>query len=155
MRHLVFATAALFATTTLASAAEPYADPVALLTALYEGYAPTHEFPDQDAIDAMQSARLNGLFEKDIKEANGDIGRIDFDPYINGQDYTITKLKIDPPLYAGGKAIVHVTFDNFDTPQDLGYALVKEEGGWKIDDVWASSADYSYDLLDILQAPMP
>ena len=152
--RILLAAAAMFALIGAASA-ETYTDPARLLAALYEGYSPAHEYPDQDAIDAMQSERLNGLYDADMKEANGDIGRIDFDPYINGQDYTITKLLIGEPCYAGRKAVVHVTFDNFETPQDLGYLLVNENGGWKIDDVWAASAEYSYDLLDILQAPMP
>lgn len=47
-----------------------------------------------------------------------------------------------------------VTFRNFDTPQELGFLLVDEDG-WKIDDVWGGSPDYSYDLLDILQSPLP
>lgn len=95
-----------------------------------------------------------GSFEKDRQEANGEIGRIDFGPYINGQDYQVSDLVIGEPYIAGGKAVVKVTFRNFDTPQELGFLLVDEDG-WKIDDVWGGSSDYSYDLLDILQAPLP
>lgn len=133
--------------------AESYADPRALLEALYAGYMPPNDYPPDEA--PLQSARLNGLFEKDAQEADGEIGRINFGPYINGQDYQISKLVIGAPAYAGGKAMVQVTFDNFDTPQDLGFLLVDEAGGWKIDDVWGGSAEFSYDLLDILQAPLP
>ncbi len=41
-----------------------------------------------------------------------------------------------------------------DTPQELGFLLVNEDG-WRVDDVWNVNAEYSYDLLDILQAPLP
>lgn len=113
---------------------------------------PPNDFPPDET--ALQSERLNGLFEKDQQEANGEIGRIDFGPYINGQDYQVSDLVIGEPYIAGGKAVVKVTFRNFDTPQELGFLLVNEDG-WKIDDVWGGSADYSYDLLDILQSPLP
>ena len=83
-----------------------------------------------------------------------EIGRIDFGPYINGQDYQVSDLVIGEPYLAGGKAVVKVTFRNFDTPQELGFLLVDEDG-WKIYDVWGGSPDYSYDLLDILQSPLP
>ena len=132
--------------------AQSYSDPKALLEALYAGYMPPNDFPPDET--ALQSERLNGLFEKDQQEANGEIGRIDFGPYINGQDYQVSDLVIGEPYIAGGKAVVKVTFRNFDTPQELGFLLVNEDG-WKIDDVWGGSADYSYDLLDILQSPLP
>lgn len=132
--------------------AQSYDSPKALLEALYAGYMPPNEFPPDQS--PLQSERLNGLFEKDQQEANGEIGRIDFDAYVNGQDYQITDLVIGEPLIAGGKAAVKVTFANMGTPQELGYLLVNEDG-WKVDDVWYAGDDFSYDLLDILQAPMP
>lgn len=132
--------------------AQSLADPKAPLEALYAGYMPPNEFPPDQA--PLQSARLKGLFEKDQQEADGEIGRIDFDPFVNGQDYDITDLVIGDPYLAGGKAVVKVTFKNMGTPQEMGYLLVNEQG-WKIDDVWYAGADFSYDLLDMLQAPMP
>ena len=103
----------------------------------------------------LRSKRLNDLFEADAQEANGDIGRIDFDPFINAQDYDVSKVEVSEPSYAAGKALVRVNVVNFGEPDEFGILLVKEAGGWKIDDVWNEGADYSYDLLDILQAPMP
>jgi hypothetical protein len=132
--------------------AQSFTDPRALLEALYAGYLPPNDYPPDET--ALQSERLNGLFEKDQQEANGEIGRIDFGPYVNGQDYDLKNLVIGEPYMAGGKAVVKVTFHNFDTPQELGFLLIDEDG-WKIDDVWGGSADYRYDLLDILQSPLP
>lgn len=155
MQLRVLVSAALLVASTMGAAhAEDFADPVKLLEAIYAQYATDKEFPDNDFTTAQQSQRLNALYDADAKEAGDEIGRIDFDPYINGQDYEIKKLKIDKPLYAGGKAIVHVTFENFSDPQDLGIALVKEGEGWKVDDIW-SGGEYPFDLLDILQAPLP
>jgi hypothetical protein len=150
MRHLAFLALALLATP---SFAEDYSDPKALVEALYAGYMPPNEFPPD--MSALQSKRLNGLFAADSKEADGEIGRIDFDPFINGQDYAVTKVEVSEPSYAAGKALVRVNIVNFGEADEFGLLLVKEGGGWKVDDVWNSRADYSYDLLDILQAPMP
>lgn len=132
--------------------AQTYDSPAALLEALYAGYQPPNEFPPDQS--PLRSERLNALYEADQKEADGEIGRIDFDPFVNGQDYQITNLVIGEPYLAAGRAVVKVTFENMGTPQELGYSLVKEDG-WKVDDVWYAGDDFSYDLLDILQAPLP
>lgn len=155
MRNLVLALSIVaLPLGSVAVQAEDFADPVKLLEAIYGQYAPGHDFPDGNFISAQQSQRLNALYDADAKEAGDEIGRIGFDPYINGQDYEIKKLKIEKPLYAGGKAIVHVSFENFGDAQDLGIALVREGAAWKVDNIWAGG-EYPYDLLDILQAPLP
>lgn len=150
MRQLAFLAAVLLATP---ASAQEFADPRALLEALYAGYGSAYDYPPDQA--PLRSERLNGLYESDAREANGEIGRIDFDPFVNGQDYEITGLEIGEPYFAGGKAVVRVRFENFGTPNELGVLLVEEGGGWKIDDVWNGGADYGYDLLDILQGPLP
>jgi len=150
MRHLAFLAVFLLATPALA---QDFSDPEAVVEALYAGYGPAYDYPPDQS--PLMSERLNGLYEKDAKEADGEIGRIDFDPFINGQDYQLDKLDIGEPYYAGGKAVVRVSFENMGTPNEVGVLLAKEGDGWKIDDVWNADDEYSYDLLDILQAPMP
>ena len=152
MRTFAFAALALALIATPALA-EDYSDPKALVEALYAGYLPPNEFPPD--ITALQSKRLNDLYDADAKEANGDIGRVDFDPFINGQDYDVSKVDIGEPLVAAGKALVKVTVVNFGEADEFGVLLVKEGAAWKVDDVWHEGEDYNYDLLDILQAPMP
>lgn len=149
MRRLAFLAFALIVTP---SVAQDYSDPRAVIEALYDGYGSAYDYPPDQS--PLFSERLNGLYEVDAKEANGEIGRIDFDPFINGQDYQLTALKIDEPYVAGGKAVVRVSFENMGTPNEVGILLVKDSAGWKIDDVW-NGGEYSYDLLDILQAPLP
>jgi len=154
MRYITLLALALLGTPLATSAfAVDYADPKALVEAFYAGYQPPNEFPPDQA--PLLSERLNRLYEADAREADGDIGRIDFDPFVNAQDYQLGKLEIGDPYLAGGKAVVRVSFENMGTPNELGVLLVKEGGGWKIDDVWNADTEYGYDLLDILQAPMP
>lgn len=150
MRHFAFIAFALVAAPALG---QDFSDPRAVVETLYAGYGPAYDFaPDPSP---LFSERLKGLFEADAREADGDIGRIDFDPFINGQDYQITALEIAEPYIAGGKAVVRVSFENMGTANEVGVLLVKEAEGWKIDDVWNGGGEFSYDLLDILQAPMP
>jgi hypothetical protein len=150
MRHLV-ALAVLFVASP--ALAVDYSDPKSVVEAVYAGYLPPHDF--SSSIRDLQSRRLNDLYDADAKEANGEIGRIGFDPFINGQDYDVTKVEISDPAYAAGKALVRVNIVNFGEPDEFGVLLVEEGGKWKVDDVWNNRPDYSYDLLDILQAPMP
>lgn len=155
MRLLVAALAVFAATLTAASAVD-FSSPKAVVEALYAPYfQPTDNF-DYNLLDddPLISARLKSLYAKDQEEAAGDIGRIDFDPYINGQDFQVSDLAVGEPVYAGGKALVRATFKNFDSAQDMGYLLVKEGDAWKIDNMWAGESEYPYDLLDMLQAPL-
>lgn len=135
--------------------AQSFDDPRDTIAELYSSYVQGDIYVEPP-LGALLSARLYGLFEADWAdaEAAGGMGRIDFDPFVNGQDFDITDLVLDEPYYAGGRAVVHVEFRNFGEPQAMGYLLVDEDG-WKIDNLWVTSHDYSYELLDILQQPLP
>ncbi len=153
--RLTLAAAVLLAALVPAFAVD-FTSPKAVVEALYEPYFQPYESFDYQLLDAtpLQSAGLNALFAKDREEAGEGIGRIDFDPYINGQDFQVTDLAVGEPVYAGGRAVVGVTFKNFEQPQDMGFLLVKEGEAWKIDNMWASESEYPYDLKDILNAPL-
>ena len=129
--------------------------PKDLLTALYAPYSKGDSF-DWSKWDEtkFRSKHLNALFAKDLKEAKGDVGRLDFDPYVDGQDYQITGLKIGDATITGTTAKVEVTFKNFDTAEDLMFTLVKESDGWKVDDVVSSSKDNPYSLKAIMEGPL-
>jgi hypothetical protein len=131
-----------------------YDTPEALLQALYAPYSKADFDWNSWDESAFRSAHLNELFAKDAKEADGEVGRLDFDPYIDGQDYQITDLKIGEATIKGETATVEVTFKNFDTPDDLTFTLVKEDDGWKIDDVVNPNKDFPYSLKAIMEAPL-
>jgi hypothetical protein len=152
MRPLILAFIALAATIFPALA---YDTPKALLEALYTPYLAGDSFKwDNWDESKLRSKELNDLFAKDLKEADSDVGRLDFDPYIDGQDYVVTDLKYGEPTITGDTAKVEVTFKNMDSPEDLMFTLVKEADGWKIDNVVSSSNEYPYDLKAIMTAPL-
>ncbi len=151
MHRLLLALVALAATALPAFA---YDTPKSLLEALYTPYkSDTFDWDKWDEAQFRTKA-LNALFDKDAKEADGDVGRLDFDPYIDGQDYQITDLVFHDAVITGDTAKVEVTFKNFDTSEDLMFTLVKEADGWKVDDVVSSNKDFPYSLKDIMSGPL-
>ena len=153
--RLTFAAIALLASIAPALAVD-FTSPKAVVEALYEPYFQPAESFDYQLLDAtpLQSAGLKALFDKDREEAGDGMGRIDFDPYVNGQDFQLTDLVVAEPVYVAGRAVVAVSFANFEQPRDMGYLLVQEGEAWKIDDMWASDAEHPYNLKDILTAPL-
>lgn len=153
MRRLALALTLILAGITSAFA---YDTPKALLEALYFPYFQGYDYDWSDWHQTdFRSKALNALFEKDAAETPDDeIGRIDFDPYINAQDYEITDFKIGEAKITGDTATVEVKFKNFGDAQDIVFSLVNEDGGWKIDDV-ESKSDPTYRLTELLVAPLP
>lgn len=155
MRRFVLA---IIISLTSLSSALAFDTPEALIKALYAPYSKPSDQFDWNSYDEapLRSKALNALFAKDKAETpEGDIGRLDFDPYVDGQDYQLTKFKVAKPVITGGTATIDVTFRNLGVPEDLTFDLVKESDGWKVDDVVSHSKDNPYSLKAILSAPMP
>lgn len=155
MRHLPLALCLVLAGAVPALA---FDTPEELLKAVYAPYAtPSDQFDWANYDETpLRSKALNALFAKDAAETpDGDIGRLDFDPYFDGQDYELTNLRIGVPAISGSKADVEVTFENMGLGEDLMFHLVKEADGWKVDDVVSSNKDFPYSLKAIMSAPMP
>jgi hypothetical protein len=138
--------AGLFLLLTPFAAARSFDTPEALLEAFYQPYL-DGEFPEDDS--HFRSEALHGLYERDGEiTPEGELGALGFDPYVDGQDYSLTDLEIGTPLIDGDQAIVDVTFNNFDEGRSLTYELVNEDG-WKIDDVISNNPDNLYRLSEI------
>ena len=75
----------------------------------------------------------SGCDAKETRE--GEVGRIDWDVFIDGQDWKLTELKITPVSQTLSQAQVRATFKNFDKPSDMLFDLVLEDGHWRIDDI--------------------
>lgn len=145
--RLAVLVAGLFLALTGLAAAEPYQTPEALLEAFYQPYL-DDEFTEDESV--FRSQALQALYDHDAEiTPEGEMGAIEFDPFVNGQDFAITNLVIGAAGIAGDNASVAVSFDNFDQPMVLDYDLVREDGGWKIDDVATSVGEYPYRLSAI------
>lgn len=80
---------------------------------------------------------LSALFDLDTKEAGGEVGRIDFYCWMNGQDGTISGVTVSKIDLENGKGreIVVANFNNEKTPNEIHFYFEKTPKSWKIDDV--------------------
>ena len=109
-----------------------------------------------DSRPIYQSVGLNLLYEQDRKDAGGEVGRIDFDPYIQGQDWDTKHVEVTSVDQLGGTARATVELDNFGKEIHLTFAMVLEREGWKVDDVsWVDGELGIQSLREILTSPFP
>jgi uncharacterized protein DUF3828 len=106
-------------------------DPVSLINAIYKAYEEDKPQPKH-----IYSKRLQALIDKDEKETpEGMVGRIDWDVFVDGQDWKLTDLNITLVTKSADKAQVRATFKNFDQFSNMLFDLVRENGHWRVDDV--------------------
>jgi len=121
-----------------AAPAQPPADPVAYISAIYRAYM-TLPF---DKIPALEhwalSPRLRSLIAADKAYAKGEVGRLDFDPIIDGQDWKLSGLKVTLVSQSSDTAaIVDATFLNLGSKERIRFTLVRADGKWLIDEIEA------------------
>jgi hypothetical protein len=134
-----------------ASAAPVFADPAGLVRYAYEAYANG----DAAGIDLMElySPSLQALFDADeARTMEGDIGALDFDPFVNGQDHELTELEVIEAITNGDQSLVAVSFYNFGDFNQLMFTLVHRAEGWKIDDIESVQPGSEWRLSEILAA---
>jgi hypothetical protein len=94
------------------------------------------------------------LIARDVAEAKRrqEVGRLDFDPFIAGQDWSPTKIELR--VAAGVSAdratgTARFTVPGEKQPTTVTFDLVKTRAGWRIADIhWADQADSLVALLN-------
>ena len=137
-RLMIFSAVVLLATPGVAAEQSPKE----LIAAIYKAYegkdAKGYNWNDGPDCKKAFSAATAKLILDDAEASKGEIGALDFDPIIDGQDYEITNLKIDVVEADLSHATAAVSFLNFKKPTKLKMQLLKEKDGWRIDDIiWA------------------
>jgi len=144
-------TALLASFLALPAAAEPYETPQALIEALYSYDTSKTDENAPSLYSPFLSDGLNALWQADVdRTPEGEVGGIDFDPVISGQDGTATELQIGEPILLGKTAELEVQFRNYD-PVTLYYTLVKEHGSWKVDDIANQQGEYPWSLRALFE----
>ena len=130
--------------------AADYKTPEALIAALYS-YDTTQTDPDALSLYApFFSKSLLALFQKDRDNTpEGDMGALDFDPVIAGQDGAASNVTAGVPIVIDDTAELEVDFTNGE-PVRLYYTLVREGGGWKVNDIANQQGEYPWGLRAIL-----
>ncbi|MCW5722062.1 MAG: DUF3828 domain-containing protein [Devosia sp.] len=146
MRLAVLASGLFLGLSSLAFA-QAFETPEALLEAFYAPYF-SGEFTDDD--EHFRSAALQALYDEDAaRTPEGEMGALDFDPYINGQEFLIENFAVDSVAIEGNRASADVSFTNYGEERELIYDLVLESGGWRIDDVTSVTPGFEYRLSEI------
>lgn len=139
---------ALVAPTALA--APVFEDPGELVAYAYVPYG-SGQFPE-DPFELYSPALIELWKAMEERTPEGEVGAIDFDPFISAQDYEIGDLAIGEPAIDGDQASVTASFTNFGALQEIRFTLVLGAQGWKIDDIEAPSGEYSWRLSELLAA---
>lgn len=78
---------------------------------------------------------MQALIDADEKATpKGDAGTIDWDVFVNGNDWDIKNLTIALVSKSAARAQVRAQFISF-KPHDILFDLVREDGRWFIDDI--------------------
>lgn len=148
----------------LAAPAFAFDDPKALVEAIYAPYQTPGQASEQDPAQ-YYSERLKGLVSGHAAKAtdallSGDAAGEDtgpvapalgFNPFINAQHSLLLDLAIGDPVVAKDKALVTVSFTNFDQATLLSLSLVRAADGWKVDDVASLGEGENWLLSWLLQ----
>jgi hypothetical protein len=119
-------------------------DPVALIADIYKSYQAETDPPGYSGV---YSHRLQALIDFN---AEADPGKIDWDVFVNGNDWKLSELKIALISKSGSKAQVRARFFNFKDPQDMRFDLLREDGQWVIDEVSATKKGHRWTMSKIL-----
>jgi hypothetical protein len=135
MRHLfILFSIVTLAFASVASAAESPRDLVSKLYSLHdEGKGPLENPAKKQALEEFFDSNLTRLYLRDQKEADGEVGRLDFDPLYDAQDVEIKELKITSD--EDEEAEVSVTFQNMGEAQRVVHLLTETDEGWRIRDI--------------------
>jgi Protein of unknown function (DUF3828) len=111
-------------------------DPVKFVGALYAQMASSSLKTPYVAPVDIYTPRLAALFALDTREAGGEVGRIDFDFWINAQDWDLSAVKVRAAPVEGVKdrEVVIATFKNFGKPEEIHFYFEKIGGRWLLDD---------------------
>ncbi|PZR73644.1 MAG: hypothetical protein DLM73_09810 [Chthoniobacterales bacterium] len=110
--------------------------PKDVITQFYRAHRSKHDPLDKtDSLGRYFAPELLKLYLKDIKEANGEVGRVDSDPLYNAQLTEISDFTISEAERVGTETRVTVRFKNLGKATRIVYALIHTPDGWRITDI--------------------
>ena len=125
-----------FASSVGARAGDPSAE--AFVRGVYAGYAAAEavDAPPVEAGPPMWSRRMAALIERDIELAGDDLPFLDADPICNCQDWEGIAVRwVRTRAIGRGRTEATVRFVNAGEAQTARFMLIREDGGWRIDDI--------------------
>lgn len=93
---------------------------------------------DEERWPAFLTRALTLLWRKaNVRTPKGEVGPVDFDPFTASQDPEVKNLRLslEDGGGAGRSATVLARFDQHGTETRVAFTLLREAGGWRVDDV--------------------
>ena len=78
---------------------------------------------------------LLDLYLKDQEDSRGEVGKIDFDPLYDSQDFEISDFNLVVLPNKKGSGYVAARFKNMGVDQEIIFALQRTKMGWRIADI--------------------
>jgi hypothetical protein len=127
-----------------AAIAQPVPDktPEDLLGFIYKQYV--GKKADDDVFRWTQKGMAERLFEPTLARgliralnsaANREEPVIDFDPFVDGQDFDIKSYSLKAEAKSAERARIVAVFTNLGEPRRVTYDLVSTKAGWRIHDI--------------------
>jgi Protein of unknown function (DUF3828) len=133
----------------------PSSDPVSIVTAIYTRVAKGKGKGDGGGAFVIESkaartkylsrSLVNLWAKADAHTPKDDVGPVDFDPVTNSQEPDVKSFKVVPEKLETDSATIAVTITGHNAParkpadQVVNYHFVRDETGWKIDDIRGAS----------------
>jgi Protein of unknown function (DUF3828) len=141
MRGFLAGALLILATVWAGAAVAADAGAEAFVNGIYKNYTGTGMQALGVPLDSEATVRkyfepsLAKMILDDQKNAGGEVGALDGDPFIDAQDWEIKNLKVVVADNGPGKATATVTFTNFKEAKTIKLSLVNVGGAWKISDI--------------------
>lgn len=158
MKRAILALLVLLAPLSPAIAAENFSDPKALVQSIYDGYRPgaqrgdPTEYYSERLKGVADLAQQNARFTRTAGSERDPAADPTFNPFLPDASALLFDLKVGEPAMLDDRAVITVTYHNFDQPRLLAISLVKEEDSWKVDDVASMGSDVPWLLSWALAA---
>jgi hypothetical protein len=113
--------------------------PTKVVTDLYsahKGKADPLQYPaSKKLLGAYFEKGLLSLYLKDQKESKGEVGKLDFDPLYDAQDFEIKDFSVALVAQQKDSAEVVASFKNMGTSEKIVFLLSNTSQGWRITDI--------------------
>lgn len=123
-----------------ASASGAASDPIAVIRPLYARYmpgAPDFQYPNLEDQAPWSASLRQAMVDQEARFAamkDGDPEGIDFDVFVNAQDWQLSNLNVTADsIVPQSHAVVRASFDNAGSHQEVVYDMVWENNGWRIE----------------------
>ena len=130
-------------------------DAITTVKKIYAGYLKkstgSDMGPDQLAPGLYSKRRRAQIADLQRKCRGKDFCLPDFDHLIDGQDWKLSDFTVRETGNDGRTASLEVAFRNFDKPVHFVFTMVKEAGGWKIDEMAGGDGESDYRLDDVFK----